>query len=230
MVELVTWNVLHRIHAVNWNEPVLDAHPDERARIAAIAQIVADLVRAGAIICLQEVSGDQLAALAALPGVHAAEHARVPHLRLAVPPPLDDPRELLVTIGGELLHAETFPTDRGKGFLATRHGDLVVVNTHVTYGGEHADQCARLAAFARAHAPAVVAGDFNADAATTSADLGFPTAPFPAGTLPTRPRQKPADKSQVIDHVAPLGVRVTALEVLDGRGLSDHNPVRAQLQ
>jgi endonuclease/exonuclease/phosphatase family metal-dependent hydrolase len=229
VTELVTWNVLHRIHAVNWSEPAIAAHPDEATRIAAITRFIVELAHNGAIVCLQEVSGDQLASLAAALPIHAAEHARLPKLRTPGAPPLADARELLVTIGGVHVHAETFPTDRGKGYLATRHGTLTVVNTHVTYGAEHAGQCARLAAFARAHAPAIVVGDFNSDAAVTSADLGFPTAPFPAGSRPTRPRQKPSDKSQIIDHAAPLGVRVVELEVLDGRGLSDHDPVRAVL-
>jgi endonuclease/exonuclease/phosphatase family metal-dependent hydrolase len=226
--EVVTWNVLHRIHAVNWDEPAIEAHPDEAARITAITQFVVELAQRGAIVCLQEASGDQLASLA-LPS-HAAEHARVPRLRTRGAAALADPREYLITISGERIHAETFPSDRGKGFLATRHGDFVVVNTHVSYGGHHAEQCTRLAAFAKQHAPAIVVGDFNADATVTSHDLGFPTAPFPSGSLPTRPRAKPTEKSQVIDHVAPLGLRVVELAVLDGRGLSDHNPVRAVIE
>ena len=38
---VVTWNVLHRIHAVNWDESVIAKHVDEHARIAAIADWIA---------------------------------------------------------------------------------------------------------------------------------------------------------------------------------------------
>jgi len=224
VIRLLTWNVLHRVHAVNWREPVIERHTDEHARIAAIVALLA--AHSVDVACLQEVSGDQLASLrATFQNVHTAEHRRVPKLRGGTPA-LRDPREYLVTIGaGAVVRAETFAHDRGKGFLATRHGELLVVNTHVSYGGARPEQCARLAEVATP--PAVIAGDFNADAWIIERELGFPVAP---NAKITRPRLKPSDKSQTIDHVAPRGVAVTRLDVLDCGGLSDHDPVVVELQ
>jgi hypothetical protein len=64
-IAMATWNVLHRVHAENWAEPAIEAHPDERARVEAIATRVERMLlvdRTIDAIGLQEVSGDQLAA------------------------------------------------------------------------------------------------------------------------------------------------------------------------
>jgi endonuclease/exonuclease/phosphatase family metal-dependent hydrolase len=94
-----------------------------------------------------------------------------------------------------------------------------VVATHVSWGNKREDQLARLAQLAPS--PAVLLGDFNADADTVLASLGesFRAAALPAG-VKTRGQQ-------VIDHVIVHGATVTDAEVLDADGLSDHSPVRA---
>lgn len=235
---VVTWNVLHRIHAVNWDEPVIRAWPAERARSASIAALLGQL--AADVICLQEVSGDQLAAVRARePGaVFAFRYPRVPsYYQHAEPTPPDDPAEYLVTIvrgrPAHAVHAEAFPTDPGKGY---QHVELApgitLINTHVSEGDRHAAQCTWLADEARA-APglAIVCGDFNADREACIAHLGsglavaIPAAP----ALPTRPRPQPSAKSETIDHVFVHGGTVVEARVLDAGGRSDHNPVRARI-
>jgi endonuclease/exonuclease/phosphatase family metal-dependent hydrolase len=228
MLRITTWNVLHRIHAVNWEEPAIAAHPDEDARVAAIAARVATLA---GVVCLQEVSGDLRVALAG--NRIEMRYPRVPryfraHERSAIP---RDPGEYLVTIapeGARALHAEAFASDRGKGFQVIEIGDLVVVNTHVSYGDKHAEQCARIVEMVAAYPRVVIVGDFNADRATCVADLrGAFDGPIPAGDLPTRPRTQPGTKSERIDHVLARGCSITEAHVASGEGLSDHNPVIA---
>jgi endonuclease/exonuclease/phosphatase family metal-dependent hydrolase len=231
-VQIATWNVLHRIHAVNWHEAAIDVHVDERARITAIASRVATLAD---VVCLQEVSGDQLALLRALPGVELAVHTypRVPRLFRPGPMPLTDPTEHLVVVSKRPLRAQrghTFAGDRGKGYLAVELDDLTVIDTHVSYGDHHGPQCADLAEAAGGHARVAIVGDFNADrAACLGALAGFAAAEPVQPALPTRPRTKPGGKSQDIDHVFVRGVQARDVAVLSGDGLSDHNPVVATI-
>jgi endonuclease/exonuclease/phosphatase family metal-dependent hydrolase len=233
--ELVTWNVLHRIHAVNWQEPALAGHPDEAARIAAIAAWLAG--RRDQVICLQEVSGDQLAAVRALAGisVFAMKYPRTPrYYRNFEPLQLTDPDEYLVTIvagEGRGVGEATFPSDRGKGFLAVACAGAVVINTHVSFGDKHAAQCKQIVDAAADHAGrVVVCGDFNADRTTCLARFpAFVAAALPADARPTRPRASASEKSQNIDHVLVRGGKVAKADVLDGAGLSDHNPVVASI-
>lgn len=235
-MRVATWNVLHRIHAMNWSEPAIAAHPDEAARIAALT---ARIVELGDVVCLQEVSGDQLASLrAAFPAeaVHVHVYPRVPRLYRAPPDavsPLADSSEQLVTIaqGGKRVLGETFPSDKGKGLLIVEVGDIAVINTHVTWGDHAPAQCARLAAAASAYAAVVIVGDFNDDRARCSERLGPAFVPgIPGIEKPTRPRTDPKAKSEVIDHVFASGCTVTSTEVLAGGGLSDHNPVAATVR
>lgn len=235
-VEVVTWNVLHRIHAVNWDEPAIAAWPIEVARCEAIAAWIS---RCDAdVICLQEVSGEQLAALRSMERgtVLASPYPRVPaYRRRTETTPLRDPTEYLVTVvrGGDarIVAAEAFPTDGGKGFqrieLAT---GVTAINTHVSYGDAHREQCARLAAeVSAAVGLTVVCGDFNADRDTCVASLGLTPAIPAEPALPTRPRTQPSKKSQTIDHVFVARGTILDASVLDVDGLSDHNAVRVRL-
>ncbi|MCL4227958.1 MAG: endonuclease/exonuclease/phosphatase family protein [Myxococcales bacterium] len=255
---LVTWNVLHRVHAENWEEPAIDLHlDDEPGRIAGVTARVAALLAADHdVVCLQEVSGDQLASLrAVLPEgtqLVVLRYPRVPAPRAGAThqATLADPGEHLVTVvaAGRTIHAgpaAAFDDDPGKGYLtvdvasdvAAAPAAIRIVNTHVTYGSRAAGQLARLAVVATAGpAAAVVAGDFNADRAAVAAGLGagvaarraLAVAVPPAPALPTRPRAT-SDKSQDIDHVVALGLRPLACAVLAAGGLSDHNLVEARL-
>jgi len=240
---VVTWNVLHRIHAVNWNEPAIEAHPVEEARIAAIsARLAKGFAPAPAMICLQEVSGDQLASLRRTQAgqIFATSYPRMPRYRGAeAAPALRDPTEHLVTIvagdvRARVSHEAVFPTDHGKGFHVVELDGFVVINTHVSYGDKHEAQCRQLAEHARIHAPrcVVVLGDFNADRETCVTHLGpdFTVAVLREPALATRPRTEPSSKSQTIDHVIVSNGRIVEAEVVSGDGLSDHNPVVARIE
>lgn len=234
---VLTWNVLHRIHAVNWAEPAIGAWPDEAARIASIAEWLAR--DQAEVICLQEVSGDQLNCLRGqLRGdVHHFVYPRVPSYRAPPPAPyLKDPTEHLVVVvrdgGSRLIDAAAFDTDRGKGYLAVELADQTrVVSTHVTYGDKLARQTAKLAEIAQA-ARAIICGDFNADRSACSAALGarYACVELAPTHLHTRPRQNPSDKSQDIDHIFVRGCDVLGAEIADSEQRSDHLPVRARLR
>lgn len=238
-ITLATWNVLHRVHAENYDEGVVAPHPDEAARAAAIAALAAEVMAGGvAVLCLQEVSGDQLAALRrALPagtGFFELAYPRTPQPRRPHVGRLRDNTELLVTVVAPGLTAEAgaelvYPDDPGKGFLGVRvAGALGVFNTHVSFGERCPGQLGRLAAAARTCAlPAALLGDFNAGVRHIAADLGedFAAAALPADAMPTRPRSKPDGKDQHIDHVFVRGATARDAHVIDCRGLSDHNLV-----
>jgi endonuclease/exonuclease/phosphatase family metal-dependent hydrolase len=231
VVTVISWNVLHRVHAVNWDEPAIAAHPEERERIRAIAAWLA--ANPADAQCLQEVSGDQLAAiLEVVPRerVHASMHPRVPKLFKGKRATLADPHEYLVTIAeGRLASATTFDDDKGKGFQIVELAGGTVINVHAGWGDKHAGHCAQLAEAAWLRRGLVVMlGDFNADRATTLADLG---SGFIASTLdkPTRPRQQPSEKSETIDHVVVRNGVIAEAHVLDGVDLSDHRPVLARV-
>ncbi|MFD0531217.1 endonuclease/exonuclease/phosphatase family protein [Kitasatospora arboriphila] len=237
MLTVATWNVLHRVHAENWSSDVLDRWPEEAPRIAAVTARVAALTER--VVALQEVSGDQLASIrAALPAgrsIHTLDYPRIPTPR-RIPTLLADRSEhlvLLVDGPGEVVAAEAFAEDRGKGLLAVRTAGLLVVATHVSTGPRRPGQLARLAEVvaATADGPAVLLGDFNADRTTVAAELGpgFAVAELPPGAPPTRPRETGAEKSQWIDHVVVHGLDSRGAVVEDVAGLSDHNPVRAEV-
>jgi endonuclease/exonuclease/phosphatase family metal-dependent hydrolase len=222
VITVVTWNVLHRIHADNWGEEVAANWPDEAKRIAAIAQRVGELTED--VLALQEVSGDQLAALRETGRtVHAMRYPRMPRPRVMASSLNDNTEYLVLLVDGPSrdLGAEAFPDDGGKGALAVDVQGITVVATHVSWGNKRVGQLERLAELAPA--PAVLLGDFNADAETVLATLGesFRAAELPSGAK-TRGKQ-------VIDHVIVHGATASEARVLVADGLSDHSPVRAEI-
>lgn len=168
-MKICTWNVLHRVHAENWRDPAIDKHPDEHARIDAIAARVSALARDFDLVALQEVSGDQLAAIRARIATQITTHRyrRTPKWKRPSETVLVDPNEYLVTIGAaDFIESHTYERDDGKGYLAVAANGLLIVNTHVTYGDPAIAQLAQVAARCRTHAGcAVIVGDFNADRA-----------------------------------------------------------------
>jgi len=238
MTSVATWNVLHRVHAENWDSDVLGRWPQESERIAGVTARVAAMTEQ--VVALQEVSGDQLASIrGALPegrSIHALRYPRVPTPR-RIPTRLADRNEHLVVLldgAGEVVAAEPFEDAPGKGLLAVRTADLLVVATHVSTGDRRPGQLARLAQVVAdlGGGAAVLLGDFNADRGTVAAELGpgFVVAELPAGARPTRPREAGATKSQWIDHVVVRGAGSDGAVVDDVHGLSDHNPVRARVE
>ena len=112
-LRLATWNVLHRVHAETFDEGVVAPHPDEAARAASIAALAAEVMAGGvAVLCLQEVSGDQRDALRrALPaggGLFELAYPRRPQPRRPHVGRLRDATELLVTVVAPGLPASSF--------------------------------------------------------------------------------------------------------------------------
>lgn len=238
VLRVTTWNVLHRVHAENWKEAPVTAFPDEAARIAGITERI-DSWLAGDVdvVCLQEVSGDQLAALRGITrsDVHVLAHQypRLPKMRSEAPCPLADPAEHLVVVvrGGvpTIADQQTFAEDPGKGFLAvTLVQGMVVISTHVSFGDRRAGQLALIARVgSQAPAGAVALGDFNATDAIVRSALGAQTSISDlSGQNPTR-RPGGGHPGSVIDHVVAWRGTVRAARVLDCAGLSDHEPVTA---
>lgn len=233
---LVTWNVLHGIHAVNWSEPALERFPVEAERLQAIATRVASFFANGAdVVCLQEVSGDLLALLRAQVGVTALSHQypRVPSLRKTAPQPLQAPEELLVTLvrdgDARVLEAETFKNDAGKGALSITFGDgVTVLNTHVTFGDQRVEQLRLVQALTTRRC--VVAGDFNAAPGLVheAFGAGFTITAIPEDT-PTRLATR-SQKGLIIDHVLVRGGELREAKVLTHDGESDHFPVQASVR
>jgi endonuclease/exonuclease/phosphatase family metal-dependent hydrolase len=229
VITVATWNVLHRVHAENWDEGVPGRWPDEPTRIAAVTARLAG--RGEGVIALQEVSGDQLASLRqALPhrGIHVLRYPRVPAPRHGGRP-LTDPDEYLVLLvdgAAREVAAEAFAEDPGKGLLAVVTEVVLVIATHVSHGHRRAAQLARLAERATDSAgPVVLLGDFNADHATVAAGLGagFTVADLAPDALATRPGATPPN----IDHVVVRGATVSGAVVEDADGMSDHNLLSA---
>lgn len=230
MFTVATWNVLHRVHAENWNEDhVVACWPDEAVRVAGIARWVAAACERDRAVALQEVSGDQLEALlAAGPVVVTHAYARVPRPRGA-PSPLGDRAEFLAIASRrplERLHAESAVDDPGKGFLAARiEGGPVLVCTHVSPREKGRAQLHRLARYARGFHEVVVLGDFNAGADELAAECEGLTLAAHDGGRPTR-QSSPSHEGRWIDHGLARGLSIRVAEVVDCGFLSDHNPVR----
>ena len=239
-LRLLTWNVLHPVHAVNWGEAAIAQFPDERDRVLRIsARVVAAFDAGVEVVCLQEVSGDQLEDLRrAVKGRAAVFHhqaPRVPKLHRPGTLQLADPTEHLVVLAAgsaARLHREhSFEGDPGKGFLVVLlENGALVTNTHVTWGPPGEVQLAVLAKAARTAAgPAVVAGDFNAETDVVRAGLGEGFALADLTGLRFTRTATPKKAAHTIDHVAALRAVFAAAEVRDSDGLSDHNPVSVTL-
>ncbi len=238
---VVTWNVLHRVHGMNWKEAAIEQFPDEPARTRAIAARVSEWLHSGvSAVCLQEVSGDQLAALREVARgpaqVIAHRYPRIPRAKGGGDGGLSDGAEHLVTVvaaGAPSAWSEghTFASDPGKGALAVEVGaGVLVIGTHVSFGQRAAAQLEVLAGMARsprASRGAVVMGDFNASADVIRAALGDATISDVAGQRPSRPASPEKADGHTIDHVVVVGGVVEDATVLDGAGLSDHEPVSA---
>ena len=65
-MKILTWNVLHRVHAERHSEPAIERWPDEQGRVRGITALIARAltVEGFDVALLQEVSGDVLAPFA----------------------------------------------------------------------------------------------------------------------------------------------------------------------
>lgn len=237
-MKLLTWNVLHRVHAETYSDPAITPWPDEGKRIEGVVRFIAralehDRVR---VVLLQEVSGDVLSALReALPAWDVFDHCypRVP--RQKAPGALKDPREHLVVIApprSTLVRAHTFESDPGKGFVMVRlPGGFVVASLHLTWGTKALTQLTVVAqVLADAQTPLCIGGDFNAERAVIEAAVGpaVTIASLPEPHLRTRP-DADGPGGVDIDHLLCRHAKLEDARVLDCEGLSDHRPVVATL-
>ena len=234
-MKIFTWNVLHRVHAERHSEPAIARWPDEQVRVAGIAALLARTmtVEGFDVALLQEVSGDVLAALRAALGAPAVLN----HLYPRVPkktPSVRDPREHLVVVaprGAQVLRAQTFDTDPGKGFLMVGLPDgTAVISTHVSWGAKGATQLALLSQVTSEAGGAIcLGGDFNAEGAAVAKAFG---AGVVIGRLPSnspRTRPKGAGGSD-IDHLLCRNASLSDVRVLEHDELSDHRPVAATIK
>ncbi len=236
-MKILTWNVLHRVHAETHNEKAIVRWPEEAQRVRAVAGWLVNAMTAGDfdVALLQEVSGDLLAALRAqLPGRSVLEHL-YPRVPRRSSPSLRDPREFLVVIapaGAKIVRAHTFENDPGKGFLMVQLASgPVVISTHVSWGPRAIPQLLMLSQVLR-DAPGLVClgGDFNADRAAISraTDSDAMISVFPEGSPPTRP-QDTEEGGADIDHLLCRGAQLNEAHVLEHGGLSDHHAVGATI-
>jgi endonuclease/exonuclease/phosphatase family metal-dependent hydrolase len=237
-VIVATWNMLHGVHARNWNEaPVLARYPDEGERIAACTEVFRRIAAASEVVAMQEVSGDQMAAVReALPAgwtLHSHRYPRVPRMRDGSACPLREPTEyLVIAVRGEpaSVRKETSASDPGKGLLAVDvalgGGSMRVLSVHTGKGEEGADQLARAYAVAAEREIAVILGDLNALPETVARGLppGFAlAAPSPGGFTRGPDGDRPG---RWIDHGIAKGGAIEVIEVIDAERCSDHQPVR----
>ncbi|PTL75225.1 endonuclease/exonuclease/phosphatase family protein [Vitiosangium sp. GDMCC 1.1324] len=236
-MKVLTWNVLHRVHAENYGEPVIHRWRDEPERVRHVVDLVSKALRVDGFeaALLQEVSGDVLESLRDhLPTWAVLDHPypRVPRLKRPGAPMRDLSEHLVVVApeGSTVLRAQTFAGDPGKGVLAvTMPSGLVVASTHVSWGPKGEEQFATLRElFHASSAPVCIGGDFNAEREVLVRALGSEVV---VGALPPGlPRTRPAEDATGgadIDHLLVCRAELSDLSVLDHRELSDHRPVAA---
>jgi endonuclease/exonuclease/phosphatase family metal-dependent hydrolase len=231
-MDVLTWNLLHRVHAMNWDEEPVRAYPIEAERVSRIADRVVSLLDDVDVVAMQEVSGDQLERIRERlpPGACCLTHRypRVPKPRDARAPGLVDPTEHIVLVSrvdAQLHSAETFRTDPGKGFLAAVASGFTIIATHVSFGERRDEQLARL----RDVAPVcVLLGDFNAGPDVVGAAFAGAKLSSSIDPRPTRIAHG-EHAAMTIDHVVARGLSIEGAEVLECGGLSDHHPVRARI-
>ncbi|MCY1080469.1 endonuclease/exonuclease/phosphatase family protein [Archangium lansingense] len=236
-MKVLTWNVLHRVHAENYGEPTIHRWHDEPERVRRVVDLLSKSLRVdgfGAAL-LQEVSGDVLEALRAhLPTWAVLDHPypRVPRQKQPGAPMRDLSEHLVVVApeGSTVLSAQTFAGDPGKGVLAvTLPSGLVVASTHVSWGPKGEAQLTTLRElFHASSAPVCIGGDFNAEREVLVRAL---SAEVVVGALsPGSPRTRPAEDATGgadIDHLLVYRAELRDLRVLDHSELSDHRPVAA---
>lgn len=233
-VRVVTWNVLHRIHAENWAEGSVAAYPLEATRVEGItAQVVKWLDGDVDVVCLQEVSGDQLESLRSALRVNAFthRHPRLPRLKKPVGTMLQRPAEFLVTLtklDAVRSQGHEYEDDGGKGALEVELGNgVTILNTHVSVGHARAAQLTKLASLMTPRSVAM--GDFNELRDVVHTALGIELACTDLrGQRSTRFGQS-ANDGKHIDHVLCRGGTISEATVLDTGQLSDHRPVNVRL-
>lgn len=238
IVKVLTWNVLHRVHAENYGEPAVHRWPDEAERVRRVVSLVSKALRVdgfGAVL-LQEVSGDVLESLRNHLPVWAVldhPHPRMPRQKRPGGATMRDLSEHLVVVapkGSTVLRAQTFAEDPGKGVLAvTMPSGWVIASTHVSWGPRSEAQLATLRELLQvSSAPVCIGGDFNTEREVLVRAFGEEVT---VGTLPPgSPRTRLVEDGTGgvdIDHVLVCRAELRDLRVLEHSELSDHRPVAA---
>lgn len=236
-MKVLTWNVLHRVHAENHGEAAIRRWPDEPERVRRVVDLASQALRVdgfGAVL-LQEVSGDVLAALREqLPTWAVLNHPypRVPKLKQPGASMRDVSEHLVVIApeGSTVLQAQTFASDPGKGVLAvTLPSGTVVASTHVSWGPKGEAQLATLRELLLASsAPFCLGGDFNSGREVLAHAFGAEgvVGALPPGSQRTHPSED-ASGGVDIDHFVVRRAALRDVRVLDHDALSDHRPVTA---
>jgi endonuclease/exonuclease/phosphatase family metal-dependent hydrolase len=236
-MRILTWNVLHRVHAETHSEPAIRRWPDEAERVRGVASLLSEALKGCQVALLQEVSGDVLAELRTQLvdwAVLNHQYPRVPRQK-GEHRSVSDPTEHLVVVapkGAKVLRAQTFTNDPGKGFLMVSVSDgLAVLSTHVTWGAKGEAQLPVLAELLAETPGLCIGGDFNTGREVISkivgADVAFSVPP--AGSARTRPQNDPTGGAD-IDHLLSRTAELADVAVLEHRDLSDHRPVAATIR
>lgn len=223
-MRVLTWNVLHRVHAETHGEPAVECWPDEATRTRAIVETL-KRVSADAVL-LQEVSGDVLTALrSAFPHVTSHLFPRMPRPKYPTTAVTDASEHLVIVSapGSTVWRAQTAANDPGKGLLAVEQNGVLFVSTHVSWGEKREPQLEALARVVREHVgPLVIGGDFNVEASVVCDALGLQNVPLSPGSAKTRVGREGGGD---IDHLFVRGLTATTAQVLEHDTLSDHAPV-----
>jgi len=240
-MRVMTWNVLHRVHAENYSEPTVALWPDEAARVQAVVQQVCAAVseQGCELVLLQEASGEVVVALRrCLPGsmsVHTHQVARMPQLKVKSTTSLSDASEHVVVIapgGSQPLRRQTALDDAGKGLLAVQVSEgLVAISTHVSWGQKGVGQMRALQELMKTlPGVVIVGGDFNTERGEVTAHLGPDLLVTQLTADSPRTRQNPDGQGSDIDHLVCRGAKWSDVHVVVHPGLSDHHPLFATLQ
>jgi endonuclease/exonuclease/phosphatase (EEP) superfamily protein YafD len=223
-MRVLTWNVLHRVHAETHGEPAVERWPDDAGRTRNIIEL---LKRVGAdVALLQEVSGDALAALrGAFPHVSSHLFPRMPRPKRPTTAVTDASEHLVIVSKAActVWRAQTAVNDPGKGLLAVEQSGVLFVSTHVSWGEKREPQLEALARVVQEHVgPLVIGGDFNVEASVVAEALGLQNVPLSSGSAKTRVGREGGGD---IDHLFVRGLTATTAQVLEHDVLSDHAPV-----
>lgn len=189
---VVSWNVLHMVHEINYcfdASPVIDQYSirtdwrNEKNRINDMAKIILQFLQTNSnvecFICLQEVPGDLVTVLQEIldptlkskSSIHVRNYPRIPAVRHRQGPRFyTDIRESLVTIhynpsgsSDEILWIQC-PTDPGKGALTVKtNSGITIVNIHVPFDTDAALSLLKNLPWPTDNSPYVLVGDINRD-------------------------------------------------------------------
>jgi endonuclease/exonuclease/phosphatase family metal-dependent hydrolase len=234
---VVSWNVLHIIHELNYafgNSLVLDKYPIESTRITAIFNHIVKKLDKNTIICLQEVPGDLYDYLLKLKSykVLGLQYTRKPVLKnVKIENPYTNSDEYLVTIihedytkdSNEIFIEDNF----GKGALITNINDLYIINAHLPMKSRD-DLLIRIKDFIKTINKYIFIGDFNNNQIELRKELdknnyGIFKMPIFNGDTRKGKHQNGKIVYSKLDHVVHSdNMRICKTQINDNGDISDH--------